>query len=110
MADENERSISDLFTAERTSASDLYETAIPSATESGYISRKVSASELANLFNKTIQYSELESDDKTVIGAINQALSSVVVEDEVTADSNHPVTSKAIYDFVYGLDAREEEY
>lgn len=73
-----ERSISDLLTAERTSASDLFETAIPnSAMESGYQSRKVSASELANLLNKSIMYGELTTESKTVIGAISEIKSIV---------------------------------
>lgn len=69
--------ISQLITAEQTGASDLYELAIPNAmTETGYISRKVSASELANLIVSRLQYQGLNTDAKTILGAINEVLQS----------------------------------
>jgi hypothetical protein len=66
--------ISELITAEQTSGSDLFETAIPNAmTETGYISRKVTANALALLFNNTLQFSsQLQTTAKTLIGAINE--------------------------------------
>lgn len=68
------KSISQLITAEQTGASDLYELAIPNAmTETGYISRKVSASELANLIVSRLQYQGLSTDAKTILSAINEA-------------------------------------
>ena len=75
MADETKRSISQLPTAESTSASDLIEIAMPSsAMESGYASRKVSMSELADLIVKKLKYADLNSTEKDIIGAINEAL------------------------------------
>lgn len=69
--------ISQLITAEQTGASDLYELAIPNAmTETGYISRKISASELANLIVSRLQYQGLNTDAKTILGAINEVLQS----------------------------------
>jgi hypothetical protein len=66
--------ISELITAEQTSGSDLFETAIPNTmTETGYISRKVTANALALLFNNTLQFSsQLQTTAKTLIGAINE--------------------------------------
>lgn len=66
--------ISELITAEQTSGSDLFEIAIPNAiTETGYISRKVTANALALLFNNTLQFSsQLQTTAKTLIGAINE--------------------------------------
>ena len=68
------KEISQLTTAEQTSGSDLFETAIPNAmTESGYVSRKVTANALALLFNNTLQFSsQLQTTSKTLIGAINE--------------------------------------
>ena len=78
MADETKRTIPQLTTAERTTASDLFEIASPNtAMESGYASRKVSASEVANLVNKNLQYSDLNSSDKHIVGAINEVLAKV---------------------------------
>jgi hypothetical protein len=66
--------ISELITAEQTSGSDLFETAIPNTmTETGYISRKVTANALALFFNNTLQFSsQLQTTAKTLIGAINE--------------------------------------
>lgn len=71
------REISALTTAESTSASDLFETALPNAmTETGYISRKVTLGTIANFLLGTLQFSSLNTTVKNIIGAINEVLSS----------------------------------
>lgn len=71
------KEISALTTAESTSASDLFETAIPNAmTETGYISRKVTLGTIANFLLGTLQFSSLNTTVKNIIGAINEVLSS----------------------------------
>lgn len=67
------REISALTTAESTSASDLFETALPNAmTETGYISRKVTLGTIANFLLSTLQFSSLNTTVKNIIGAINE--------------------------------------
>lgn len=75
------KAISQLTTAESTSPSDLFETAIPAPSgvqsSTGYVSRKVSATEMGQLLNGTMQYAnQLETENKTIIGAINEAAQS----------------------------------
>lgn len=71
------KEISALTTAESTSASDLFETAIPNAmTETGYVSRKVTLGTIANFLLNTLQFSGLHTTVKNIIGAINEVLSS----------------------------------
>lgn len=71
------KEISALATAESTSASDLFETAIPNAmTETGYVSRKVTLGTIANFLLGTLQFSSLHTTVKNIIGAINEVLSS----------------------------------
>lgn len=71
------KEISALTTAESTSASDLFETALPNAmTETGYISRKVTLGTIANFLLSTLQFSSLHTTVKNIIGAINEVLSS----------------------------------
>ena len=71
------REISALTTAESTSASDLFETALPNAmTETGFISRKVTLGTIANFLLNTLQFSNLHTTVKNIIGAINEVLSS----------------------------------
>lgn len=71
------KEISALTTAESTSASDLFETALPNAmTETGYISRKVTLGTIANFLLGTLQFSSLHTTVKNIIGAINEVLSS----------------------------------
>lgn len=71
------KEISALTTAESTSASDLFETALPNAmTETGYISRKVTLGTIANFLLGTLQFSSLNTTVKNIIGAINEVLSS----------------------------------
>lgn len=72
------KEISALTTAESTSASDLFETALPNAmTETGYVSRKVTLGTIANFLLSTLQFSSLNTTVKNIIGAINEVLSSV---------------------------------
>jgi hypothetical protein len=67
------KEISALITAESTSASDLFETALPNAmTETGYISRKATLGTIANFLLSTLQFSSLNTTVKNIIGAINE--------------------------------------
>lgn len=67
------KEISALTTAESTSASDLFETALPNAmTETGYVSRKVTLGTIANFLLSTLQFSSLHTTVKNIIGAINE--------------------------------------
>ena len=69
--------ISELITAEQTTANDLFETSIPNAvTETGYVSRKVTLNTIANFLLSTLQFSSLHTTVKNIIGAINEVLSS----------------------------------
>lgn len=85
------KEISALTTAESTSASDLFETSLPNAmTETGYISRKVTLGTIANFLLSTLQFSGLHTTVKTIIGAINEVLSSAggtVLTETLTAGS-----------------------
>jgi hypothetical protein len=69
------KSISQLTTAEQTTSSDLFETAIPNGSL-GYLSRKVSLDAIANFIAKALRYSELQTEAKTLIDAINEAAQS----------------------------------
>jgi hypothetical protein len=69
------KSISQLTTAEQTTSSDLFETAIPNGSL-GYLSRKVSLDAIANFIAKALQYSDLQTEAKTLIDAINEAAQS----------------------------------
>lgn len=69
------RSISQLTTAEQTTSSDLFETAIPNGSL-GYLSRKVSLDAIANFIAKALRYSDLQTEAKTLIDAINEAAQS----------------------------------
>lgn len=96
------KTIHDLPIAEQTSASDLFETEIPSQLmQSGYASRKVSASELADLFLNDMTFpQDLQTTAKKIIPAINEAaqsgggggsstlagLSDVDIDDQTLAD------------------------
>lgn len=66
--------ISELLTAEQTTANDLFETAIPNVmTETGYVSRKNSFSAFGIWLCNTFQFtSQLHTTAKTIIGAINE--------------------------------------
>lgn len=68
------RSISQLTSAEQTTSSDLFETAIPNGSN-GYLSRKVSLDAIAQFIAKALQYSDLQTTAKTLIDAINEAAS-----------------------------------
>lgn len=66
------KSISELTTAEQTTANDLFETSLPNGSL-GYLSRKVTLEELANFIVNVRQYaSALITTSKTIIGAINE--------------------------------------
>lgn len=67
--------ISQLTTAEQTTSSDLFETSIPNGSL-GYLSRKVSLDAIANFIAKALQYSDLQTEAKTLIDAINEAAQS----------------------------------
>lgn len=69
------RSISQLTSAEQTTSSDLFETAIPNGSL-GYLSRKVSLDAIANFIAKALRYSDLQTEAKTLIDAINEAAQS----------------------------------
>lgn len=71
------KEISALTTAESTSASDLFETALPNAmTETGYVSRKVTLNTIATFILNTLLFPSLNTTVKNIIGAINEVLSS----------------------------------
>lgn len=69
------KSISQLTPAEQTTSSDLFETAIPNGSL-GYLSRKVSLDAIANFIAKALRYSDLQTEAKTLIDAINEAAQS----------------------------------
>ncbi len=69
------KSISQLTTAEQLSQNDLFETSIPNGSL-GYLSRKVSLDAIANFIAKALQYSDLQTEAKTLIDAINEAAQS----------------------------------
>lgn len=67
------KSISQLDSATSVSASDLYEVAIPDAqSASGYASKKESGAQIATFFHEGIQNNNLNTSDKTLVGAINE--------------------------------------
>lgn len=70
------KSISQLTTAEQTTSSDLFETSIPNGSL-GYLSRKVSLDTIADYIGNDHQFSsDLQTTDKTLTGAINEAAQS----------------------------------
>ena len=70
------KSISQLTTAEQTTSSDLFETSIPTGSL-GYLSRKVSLDTIADYIgNDHLFSSDLQTTDKTLTGAINEAAQS----------------------------------
>ena len=70
------KSISQLTTAEQTTSSDLFETSIPNGSL-GYLSRKVSLDSIADYIgNDHLFSSDLQTTDKTLTGAINEAAQS----------------------------------
>lgn len=69
------KSISQLTTAEQLSQSDLFETSIPNGSL-GYLSRKASLEAIANFIANNLNYSDLQTVAKTLIGAINEAAQS----------------------------------
>ena len=73
MADISTIAISSL-NATNAAASDLIEVAqVSSGSSTGYASMRTSLTSVGNLLNNSIQYSsELETTDKTIIGAINE--------------------------------------
>lgn len=70
------KSISQLTTAEQTTSSDLFETSIPNGSL-GYLSRKVSLDTIADYIGNDHLFStDLQTTDKTLTGAINEAAQS----------------------------------
>lgn len=70
------KSISQLTTAEQTTSSDLFETSIPNGSL-GYLSRKVSLDSIADYIgNDHLFSSDLQTTNKTLTGAINEAAQS----------------------------------
>ena len=70
------KSISQLTTAEQTTSSDLFETSIPNGSL-GYLSRKVSLDAIADYIgNDHLFASDLQTTNKTLTGAINEAAQS----------------------------------
>lgn len=69
------RSISQLTAAEQISQNDLFETSIPNGSL-GYLSRKASLEAIANFIANNLNYSDLQTVAKTLIGAINEAAQS----------------------------------
>lgn len=69
------KSISQLTTAEQLSLSDLFELSIPNGSL-GYLSRKASLEAIANFIANNLNYSDLQTVAKTLIGAINEAAQS----------------------------------
>lgn len=91
--------ISELITAEQTTANDLFETAIPNAmTETGYISRKVTLNTIANFLLNTLLFPSLHTTVKNIIGAINEVLSSAGGGVTLTATLNAGQTSVTFTD------------
>lgn len=68
------KSISQLTTAEQISQNDLFETSIPNGSL-GYLSRKASLEAIANFIANNLNYSDLQTVAKTLIGAINETAS-----------------------------------
>ena len=67
------KSISQLDTASSVSASDLYEVAVPDVQSvSGYASKKESGAQIATFFHEGIQNNNLNTTNKTLVGAINE--------------------------------------
>ena len=67
------KSISQLDTASSVSTSDLYEVAVPDVqSASGYASKKESGAQIATFFHEGILNNNLDTTDKTLVGAINE--------------------------------------
>lgn len=81
------KTFSQLITAEQISSSDIIALSVPFAeSETGHVSRKASLAQVMTEANSSFLYStELETDDKTMFGAIN----------EVKAQSDFFVTGTA---------------
>ena len=69
------KSISQLTTAEQLTLSALFETSIPNGSL-GYLSRKASLEAIANFIANNLNYSDLQTVAKTLTGAINEAAQS----------------------------------
>jgi hypothetical protein len=67
--------LSGMSTASAVSQSDLIEVAVPNVeSETGYDSKKNSLSNIANSMANAFTYNGLDTTDKTIVGAINEAL------------------------------------
>lgn len=72
MADIPRIPISDLSPASKVVSGDLLEVAEPKGT--GYLSKRVTGQQIANYVNTSQQYADLNTADKTAVGAINEVL------------------------------------
>jgi hypothetical protein len=69
---ENDILLSGLSSVQALGTSLLYVAIVDAQTASGYLSGKITAEELSNLVVNSIQYAALNTDAKTIIGAINE--------------------------------------
>lgn len=91
------KSISQLDSATSVSASDLYEVAIPDVqSASGYASKKESGAQIATFFHEGIQNNNLNTTDKTLVGAINE-----VDSESVKWSENNVLGAKNLNSFPY---------
>lgn len=98
------KSISQLDTAVTLDTGDLFETAIPDAgSASGYSSKKMTLAQLADYAENSVQYPELRTTSKTIVGAINEtrgvSLTGTLVAGNTSITlSNNAITSNSILD------------
>lgn len=91
------KSISQLDTASSVSASDLYEVAVPDVQSvSGYASKKESGAQIATFFHEGIQNNNLNTTNKTLVGAINE-----VDEDSVKWSEQNLLGAKNLLPYPY---------
>ena len=91
------KSISQLDTAASVSASDLYEVAIPDVqSASGYASKKESGAQIATFFHNAVQNTNLNTTNKTLVGAINE-----VDEDSVKWTEQNFLGAKNVIPYPY---------
>ena len=91
------KSISQLDTAASVSASDLYEVAIPDVqSASGYASKKESGAQIATFFHNGVQNTNLNTTNKTLVGAINE-----VDEDSVKWTEQNFLGAKNLLPYQY---------
>lgn len=113
--------LSGMSTASAVSQSDLIEVAVPNVeSETGYDSKKNSLSNIANSMANAFTYNGLDTTDKTIVGAINEALTKTGGYVELTETleagettlyfTNDSIKTSSMLDFytsVYGLTPKE---